>query len=235
MWKVPRIWEGGECWIIGGGPSVTKQFNIPVKLVQQIRDKELSIHSFSPYMSFLHDKHVIGVNLALFLGDWLDIIFFGDYNFYLRHLYPLRDYPGIKVFGNPKGKNPEFQREGIKFLGRDMEHPHGLTKDNQKISWNSNSGAASINLAIHLGIKKIYLLGFDMFIDKHNQHWHNQYRTEQIERERQNKTIKLPFSRHLKGFPLIAKQAKKWGIEIINVSPDSEINNFPKISMKDIL
>jgi hypothetical protein len=36
-------------------------------------------------------------------------------------------------------------------------------------------------------------------------------------------------------YPLIAKDAKKMGVEIINVNPDSAITVFPKLELKDIL
>lgn len=235
MWRVPRIWEGGECWVIGGGTSIVQQFKIPTDIIQQVRDKQTSISVFSPYLSYLHDKHVIGVNSALFLGNWIDVLVFGDYGFYSRHIQCINNFPGIKIFTSNKGKNSEFIQAGIKFLGRNNEKTYGLTNNIQKISWNANSGAAAINVAVHFGVKKIYLLGFDMFLTEHNQHWHNQYRTEQIEKERSNKGVKLPFNRHLKGFSLIKKDADKLGVEIINVSPNSKIKEFPKTSMEDIL
>ena len=36
IWKVPRVWEGEQCVIIGGGPSVIRQFNIPENLVNDV-------------------------------------------------------------------------------------------------------------------------------------------------------------------------------------------------------
>jgi hypothetical protein len=71
IWQVPRIWEGGDVWIIGGGPSITKEFNIPDEVVQSVLKKQSPLSVYSPYMSFLHDKHVIGINVAYMLGDWI--------------------------------------------------------------------------------------------------------------------------------------------------------------------
>jgi hypothetical protein len=45
----------------------------------------------------------------------------------------------------------------------------------------------------------------------------------------------LPFERHLRGFPEIARDAKQRGIQIINVCPNSAIKEFPKINLKDVL
>jgi hypothetical protein len=39
----------------------------------------------------------------------------------------------------------------------------------------------------------------------------------------------------LLGFPQIKEDAKKMGIEIINVSPMSEIQEFRKVSLKEVI
>jgi hypothetical protein len=84
-WQVPLMWEDSDVWIIGGGPSVTKQFGIPDEVVQSVVKGTSPPNVYSPYMSFLHDKHVIGINVAYLIGDWIDIVFFGDVGFFLKH------------------------------------------------------------------------------------------------------------------------------------------------------
>ena len=63
-WKVPKIWKGSSCFIIGGGPSWLHQFNIPKELILQVRQKKKPMSCYSSYLRYLHDKHVIGVNGA---------------------------------------------------------------------------------------------------------------------------------------------------------------------------
>ena len=92
-WRVPRIWEGGDVWILGGGPSVTKQFDIPEQVVQSVMDGTSPPSVYSPYMKALHDKHVIGINVAYLIGDWIDMVFFGDNKFLLKHLERLSEWP----------------------------------------------------------------------------------------------------------------------------------------------
>ena len=60
IWQVPHIWDEGEVWILGGGPSVTKQFEIPNSLVQEVVNGAKPPSAYSPYMSRIHKKHVIG-------------------------------------------------------------------------------------------------------------------------------------------------------------------------------
>jgi hypothetical protein len=102
------------------------------------------------------------------------------------------------------------------------------------VSWNLNSGAAAVGLAYHLGVKKIYLLGFDMHVGENgDQHWHRHYaRSKDVKKRSVNK---LPFQRHLRGFFAVGRDAERLGLKIINVSPNSKIEQFPKMTLKEAL
>lgn len=229
-WQVPRMWEGGDVWIIGGGPSVSKEFGIPESVVKQVLEGSSSPSIYSPYMEGIHKKHVIGINVSYMIGDWIDMVFFGDKDFYLTHQQGLAKFPGLKVACFPSAS----QSEWVKYLGRDGNHPRGITTNSKRISWNYNSGAAAISVAAHTGAKRIILLGFDMKLsDAKMQHWHDVYKRGQAVTEKRLKG--LPFDRHLRGFVEIAKDAKKLGIEIINASPESTITQFPKYTVKELL
>jgi hypothetical protein len=231
MWKVPKIWEGGECWILGGGPSLPYQFEVPENIIQQVCAGELTPDAYSPYLSVLHDKHVIAVNMSYLIGTWIDMVFFGDGGYYLKNRVTLLNYPKLKVSCAPKIKN--FPNDGVKFIARDQRKPSGISSRNGYVSWNKNSGAAAINLAVHFGVKRIYLLGFDMDVLDGNQHWHNLYGKNKSRKN--GKPHKLPFTRHKKGFSTIKKDADNLGVEIINCSPSSTIQEFKKMSVKEIL
>ena len=234
MWKVPRIWDGGECWIIGGGPSLTEEFGIPKELVTEVKKGEQPPSSYSPYMEALHDKHLIGINAAFRLGNWIEFIFFGDGGFYLKNRKSLLKHPGLKVSCSPKIDTVRFKSAGVKYLQRDHNRAKGISKNLHKVSWNNNSGGAAISFAVHLGVSRIILLGFDMCnAGDHSQHWHNLYGRSSGQPPK--KPHRLPFHRHLLGFPFIAEDAKKMGIEIINASPNSAIEEFPKVKVKELL
>lgn len=232
MWNIPRMWEGGECWIIGGGPSLSQQFEVPQDVIDKVMSGEESIAAYSPFLSSIHGKHIIGVNAAFLLGSWIDIIFFGDGGFYKNNFKQLDKINKLKIAGNMSAKKIARMR-GVKFVGRDHNHNMGITKRKGFISWNGNSGAAAINLAVHLGATKIYLLGFDMKVGPTKmQHWHAHYGSG---KKGPRDPRKLPFHRHLLGFPRIAIEAKKLGVEIINVSPDSAIKSFKRVSLKEVI
>lgn len=226
-WKIPKIWEDSRCFIIGGGTSVPYQFNVPERIIKDVMEWRLPPSAYSPFMKSIHNEHTIGVNNAFMIGPWIDFVFFGDCSWYHIHKKALFEYPGIKVtccknftsrFNNPKG---------VKYLNKDNKNV-GISSNNTKVGWNKNSGAASISLAAHLGVKQIILLGFDMSLnDKGISHWHGSHR------KRPN--MPPPFSRHLAGFPQIQKDAKSRGIEILNASPNSTITVFKKIKLEDII
>jgi len=233
IWQIPKMWEGGECWIIGGGPSIPREFGVPEEIIDDVIMRRQTIDAYSPFLSTIHDRHVIGINAAFFLGSWIDICFFGDGGFYLQNRRELGRFPKLKVSCNPNTRKKMDPNDNIKFVKRDNRSPYGISRNNNSVSWNGNSGAAAISLAYHLGVKRIYLLGFDMKLGGDNrQHFHSHYHNTRGSRINAKK---LPFDRHLRGFPHIAKDARRLGIEILNVSPDSAIKEFKKVRLIDVL
>lgn len=236
-WQVPRIWEGGDVWILGGGPSVPKQFDIPDEVVQDVMKGIQPPSAYSPYMEAIHNKHVIGINVAYLIGDWIDMVFFGDNKFFMVHQERLAQWPGLKVSCHSAAENYTW----VKFLPRDTSHSRGITDNPKMVAWNVNSGCAAISVAANAGAKRIILLGFDMKTSPAgDQHWHTIYRNgmptgARVAGDKRDPKMNLPFHRHLICFPQLAKDAQRRGIEIINASPDSMIQEFPKLTVKQLL
>lgn len=236
VWNVPKMWEGGECWIIGGGPSVPIEFRIPEEVVQKVYTRQAPISSYSPYMEAIHDRHVIGVNTAFLLGDWINVFTFGDVGFFKENQRQLREFPNLKVslcvdFESKHSRLVEG--DNVKYILHDRRNKFGISKRKGMISWNMNTGMASINLAYHFGVKRIYLLGFDQARTKETnmQHWHSHYRPH----TRQLHENKLPFRKHSQGLDQIAEDAKRLGLEIYNISKLSAIKQFPKMKLSEAL
>jgi hypothetical protein len=59
-------------------------------------------------------------------------------------------------------------------------------------------------------------------------HWHGRHREK-------GQVKPPPFRRHLRGWPAIAEDAVKIGVEIINASPTSAIQAFRKVSVRELL
>ncbi len=226
-WKVPKIWDGGDVWIIGGGPSLAHQFGIPLDIINKVIQGKLPVSVYSDYMEFLHDKHVIGINSAFMIGDWIDMLFFGDVDFYLQFKEEIYEFPGMIISSTPKIARNPF----IKYLPQNKEYRFGISPNNKSVSWNNNSGFAAISLAANAGARRIFLLGFDMKYDKQkNKHWHGLYAKSGRGKPKPKKFIK-----HMEGCVNIIEDAKQRGIEIINVCPDSAIVEFKKMSLSEVL
>ena len=232
-WKVPRIWVGGECWILGGGPSLPREFGVPEEVINDVLHKRLPLSAYSPYMAAIHDKHVIGVNMAYKIGDWIDMVFFGDKDWYLKNREDLAAFRGLKVTCHEFFDKPQFiNDENVKLVTKDKMHPSGISPNLNMASWNYNSGAAAVSVAVHMGATRIILVGFDMQCGPNGkQHWHGEYGTF----KRKPKEDGTPFKKHLPGFDQMAKDAHARGIQIINACPVSTIRVFPKQSVKEAL
>jgi len=202
-WPVPKLWPGETVFIIGGGPSL-KGFD------------------FTP----LHGKRVIGVNQAFRLGNWVDLVYFGDCGFWSQNKEALTQYTGLIVTSctrvPPLGDGwPRVRRVGrSKNMG--IEY-----KQKGYISWNRNSGGSAINLAYWLGAKRVVLLGFDMKPDGNQHNWHDHYGKRAAGFN--------PYKAHLLGFKVIAKEAKTLGMEILNANPDSMIPDFSKLPFDKVM
>ena len=72
VWRVPRIWEDGQVFILGGGPSLPRQFGVPERVLRSVLERKESVNAYSPYMAPIHSKHVIGVNAAFLIGKWIE-------------------------------------------------------------------------------------------------------------------------------------------------------------------
>lgn len=198
FWTVPEIWHGGTCYILGGGPGLAR---VPLER--------------------LHDLRVIAVNNAYTLGDWIDVMFYGDCRWFRWHSKTLLDFPGLKVTACDSHKD----KPGIRAVKR-LSSPPGIARAKNRLAWNLSSGACAINLAVHFGVKKIVLFGFDMrkVDDKNN--WHEDHK---------DGPNKNPYERFLRPFPSIARDLEKLGVECVNATPGSALEVFPIMKPEEML
>lgn len=199
--KVKKIWPNSTVFIIGGGPSILDQ-------------------DLSP----LESKHVLGVNNAVYLPI-VDVLFFGDAKWYWWNVRAVREFQGPKYTLN-KGVKwgwPSVEQEPVTVLRFKFKHLY--IKDPGWIGWNKSSGAAAINVAVHLGAKRIVLLGYDMRNDGRKNWMPHEW-----ESTKQN-----PYENMREGFRFIKKSADRFSIEILNATPGSALSDFPKVKLSKLL
>ncbi len=207
IWKVPRLWQGETAYVIGGGYSI----------------KNLDL-------SLIYNERCIGVNNSYMLGNWIDICWFGDsrwlewHRTYDQFKKRWERFIGIKVTCVANCKN----HKEIKYIAV-SEKSRGIETDCDKISWNKTSGGSAINVAYHLGVTKIVLVGFDMKIIAGKKNWHNDHPKRECETN--------PYPRYVKVFSDISRDLKSLGVDIINTSLDSAIPEelIPKQPLEDVV
>lgn len=196
--KIPKLWNGGQVFVLGGGPSLL--------------DEDLSL---------IYDKHVIGVNDAFKLGDWVDVSWSTDCEWLKWNEVPLANFPGVVLTGTQcKCVHPRAVRVKRK-------NQNGLYPGPEQVYWNKNSGASAINLAYHLGATEVILLGFDMKLREGKHNWHDNHK--RVPRSTIYQNL------FLKPFDNIAVDAQRLGLSVINATSDTDLLVFPRKSLLEVI
>lgn len=194
------FYAGADVFIIGGGTS---------------------LHGFD--WKRLVGRKVIGANAAFTLGARIcPVCFFSDAHWFDWFEARLHDeYAGIVVTHSPElrtGRPPWVHW----FLRREP----GLWRD---AIGGCNSGAGAINLALIMGARRVFLLGFDCKPGNDGRaNWH----PHQIE-----PTSPYVYPVFMQDFAAVARDLPSVfpGTEIINLNPDSELECFRKESPETYL
>jgi hypothetical protein len=196
---IDKGFEGETIYIIGGGPSL-KNFDF-----RQLRG-----------------ARTIAINKAILFHPGADVLYWTDIRFYTWYKNEIDNYKGLKftIKGGSQYTND------IKVLKKGKAY--GLETDNQTLAHGNNSGYAAINLAYHLGARRVILLGFDMASDGVDSHFHDGYPTKSPQdRMYQDKFIP--------GFKQLNSELRDSGVMVLNASPYSKLTVFPKITLEQAL
>lgn len=190
-------WKGCDVFVIGGGPSLSDF------------DWEL-----------LRDKRTIGCNDAFMFGPQIcKVCIFSDREWWRQYEQDLVRYvsQGGVVFTNRE--LPEVRTyPWLYYVRRAVT---GLHKD--KLGYNGNTGMSAINLALILGAKRVFLLGFDMKMSEGQSNWHPAF-----DKTRTGADVLQKFA-HKAQIVVSDWKSKFADREIINVTSDSALEGFPKV------
>lgn len=217
MTLLPRLAEGRPVVCLASGPSLTTED------VEYVRGKAV----------------VIAVNdVARFAAPWADVAVSVDSNWWTQHYKTMREFAGLKVRTHPHNHKVNLGRkpnplycvrcdarlrkhgncwcDGIVTLanaGRD-----GFSMDPTAIVTTYNSGGAAINVAVHLGARRILLLGYDMGPDdKGRRHFFDTEATQ----------ITSPFVQFRKSIATMVPHLAAAGVEVINCTRSTRLECFP--------
>ena len=196
-----KPWAGQRCFIIGGGKSLTG-FDFET----------------------LRGENIIAINRAVEYAPFAEIMFSMDSRLYTwykgRGGRKLPDdayekfnaYRGLRIWTDHKEASFENDVLLVKFIGCNGL----LTSLREGIYTGGNSGYAAIQLAVGLGSKEIYLLGYDM--DKKG-NFHSGYPS--------GTNGDPEVMGWIEGMNKLAPKLEAAGIQVINMNPKSKLRCFP--------
>lgn len=159
---------------------------------------------------------VIAISDAWKLAPWADVLYCSDQHWWSLYRY-VPEFRGIRIAIQPTG-HPSVLT--LKSTGKT-----GIEWQRNALRTGQNSGAAAINLAVHLGATRIVLLGYDMggdhFFGKHPKGLRNASADDFQRFRRMTETMAAPL------------QAR--GIQVVNSSRQTALSCFERISLREAL
>jgi hypothetical protein len=194
FWKIPELWPGETFAILAGGPSMTQ------KQADTVKGR----------------CRVIAVNNTYQLAPWADVLYGCDKKWWSWHPDAV-DFKGIKITMSPPPLSPKIhlvRNGGVK----------GLCLDKDGLATGRNGGYQAINLAFHLGAKRIILLGYDMRVHGDRVHWHPEHKVP---------TPPTVFKGFLANYETIVDPLREQGVEVFNCTPGSSLKVFPVLGLDE--
>lgn len=198
MWSIASEWEGLTAFVLAGGASV----------------KNLDL-------SLLKGWRVIAINSAHLTYPDADILFFADHRWWTDVGRNEQAFEGRIVTTSNGGPRDVLRLEKI-------DPAKGIATKPTQVALSRTSVSGAINLAVHLGCKRIVLLGVDGKVGADGQRHHHGGKYPWP-------MVKACFDHHAEEFRAIAPSLKAAGVEVINANPDSAIGVWPKVSFQEVV
>jgi hypothetical protein len=156
----------------------------------------------------------IAVNTTFRLAPWAWMLYGADAAWW-------QNTPGALEFRGQKLSCEQVR--GIPRIGQAGRV--GYTDDPALVYTFSNSGAQAIQIAAKSGARRILLLGMDMS----GGHWHGEH---PAPLRRTDPDLYPVWRGHM---AVLAKALADRGVEVLNCSPESALECWPKVSLEDVV
>jgi len=224
--EVLPLWSGKTVVIIAGGASLTRR----------------QVH-------FVRNAHATGlveciaVNAAYLWVDFASVLYFADSHFFRWHNegipilgLSLNAVDVRERFASFAGQKCSIQSSGGNITdeavhmmrNRDFPgHGEGLSLDPRYLVTGRNSGFQALNLAVLAGSKRIILVGFDgrPGIDGRD-HFHGGH---------PRPTPEAAYPLYRSAMVAASAALRNAGVEVLNCTPGSAIDCFPRVDLEDSL
>lgn len=202
-----RVWAGAVVAILGGGPSLTRE------QIDICRDTTTTIV----------------INSSVYAAPWADLLYFCDAKWYRWNEAAVRDFRGMRVtLENEKLRDelPDLVCMRNDSKGS-SERREGFCSDPSGLRTGGNSGYQALHLAVHMGARRILLLGYDMRPGPGGRMHHYP--------EHPTPTNPDAVRFWAPRFRSLIEPLARLGVEVLNCTPGSLIDCFPRVDLLEAL
>lgn len=164
---------------------------------------------------------MVATNDTYRLAPWADVLHACDEKWWEVHL-GVPEFAGLKF----SLQNGARQWPGVQVIG--AQGDRGLSADPSEVTTGKNSGHQAINIAVHLGAKRIVLLGYDMQArEGAPSHFFGEH----------PKPLKaMPaFAYCISCFESLVQPLALLGVEIVNCTRETALTCFPRQPLEAVL
>lgn len=167
----------------------------------------------------------IVVNSSCMLAPFATVLYFTDSSWYEERRDLVANWPGLVVCMSRSAKRelPDKVKR-VRGEGDPAFHVTSFPPPGSDfIRQGRSSGHTAISLAIAMGAKRVVMLGYDMRAVDGREHCHAEYSGE--------RDLKQYASDFVPAFTGWRDAALKSGVEILNATPESAVQEFPFVSL----
>lgn len=204
---VPRLWPGATIVCLGSGPSLCAD---DLTWLRKARARTTG------------QVRVVAVNDTYKVAPWADVLYAPDARWWGWQGRLAQNFAGLKFTIQQDTDDPE--RAGAQLLN--YRSGGGLSDDPATVCTGGHGGFQAINLAAHLGARRIALLGYDMQPSDAGAHHYFGEHPDQSH---------VPYDTWRDIYATLVAPAAARNITIVNCSRRTAIAALPRMTLQEFL